>query len=642
MSLTKASYSMIEGAVVNVKDFGAKGDGIHDDTDAIQAAIDYAIKQYDPTETTNNVNSVEYYWQQKAVYFPRGKYQILATLNLSFRNHFTMFGEDKFNTSIWYNPPAPTGGIVIDARCSSWATFKNFQINQGFKARTGIYCAGNGVNAPGSKGNVTENTFRDLMFWCQQGDLSPPYNDYPDTYDPLDAMLCVHTIEGNPGYDSMDDSVIENCLFSANSLNNGFAIATSSGYNRITNCDAFAANGILLGNGAAFALTDSTFVLYGPEVEDGSHNHAMIKYSPEDTLISNIYVTNCYLESNNYYGTGWGAKVAYYFQSATPPAPDLQSRPRMSFRGGLYSAGRNDQFQFDIQANRRATINIYDVDLQGNNQAVIFAPDSSVSIYSKNTASSGSSNTYQTWLPVAYNSLNLHYDNPDYSVSGSSVPDASLTITATNYASGLDFFDMDTALAVSSTTNGNVTITLQKNATITKSITLRSNITIALNGFSLTVNANVYNEGSLTITNIPGSATQGGSLLSATNAILNYGSLKVTNTTMTTAIGAKSGVASFSKVAFSGSGSNIVLDDDAQVYIDGTTSTFVGTGEIVYINGNLGKAVLRRANYTAPATGSWRVGTVVEAITPVSGQYVGSVCTVSGTPGTWNAFGAIL
>ena len=641
MSLTKATFSMIEGAVVNVLDFGAKGDGIADDTDAIQAAFDYAIKQYDPTETTNDTSNVEYYWKQIAVYFPKGKYQVLTTLNLSFRNHFTVFGEDKFNTSIWYNPPAATGGIVIDMRCSSWATIKNLQINQGFKARTGIYCAGNGVNAPGSKGNVTENTFRDLMFWCQQGDLSPPYNDYPDTYDPLDAMLCVYTTEGNPGYDSMDDSVIENCLFSANSLNNGYAIATSSGYNRITNCDAFAANGILLGNGAAFAVTNSTFVLYGPEVEDGSHNHAMIKYSPEDTLISNIYVTDCYLESNNYYGTQWGAKAAYYFQSATPPAPDLQSRPRMSFRGGLYSCNKNDQILFDIQANRRGAINIYDVDLQGDNQALIFAPDSSVNIFSKNTASSASSGTYQTWLPTAYNSLNLNYDNPDWSISGSSVPNVDLNVTSTNYVSGLDFFNVDTALAASSTTNGNVTITLQKNTTITKSITLRSNVTIALNGYNLTVSALIYNEGNLTITNIPGSATQGGNLIGSTNGIINYGTLSVSNTTMTAAVNAKTGKASFSKVAFSGSADNVIVDGDAQVYIDGTTSTYVGSGNVAYLNSNLAKAVIRNTAYTAPGTGTWRVGTVVEAITPVSGQYIGSVCTVAGTPGTWKAFGAI-
>lgn len=38
MALTKATYSMIEDAPLNVKDFGAVGDGVADDTAAVLAA----------------------------------------------------------------------------------------------------------------------------------------------------------------------------------------------------------------------------------------------------------------------------------------------------------------------------------------------------------------------------------------------------------------------------------------------------------------------------------------------------------------------------------------------------------------------------------------------------------------------------
>lgn len=39
MSLTKVSYSMIQGSPINVVDYGAKGDGLTDDTAAVQAAL---------------------------------------------------------------------------------------------------------------------------------------------------------------------------------------------------------------------------------------------------------------------------------------------------------------------------------------------------------------------------------------------------------------------------------------------------------------------------------------------------------------------------------------------------------------------------------------------------------------------------
>lgn len=67
MSLTKVSYSMITGAPVNVKDFGAVGDGVTNDTVAIQAAIDSVVASAIPN----------------TVYFPAGTYKCTTTLNVN-------------------------------------------------------------------------------------------------------------------------------------------------------------------------------------------------------------------------------------------------------------------------------------------------------------------------------------------------------------------------------------------------------------------------------------------------------------------------------------------------------------------------------------------------------------------------------
>jgi hypothetical protein len=73
MSLTKVSYSMIDGAYVNVLDFGAVGDGVADDRAAIQAAID--------SVSANNSNI--FYTKGGTVFLPSGKYRVTGTIYLT-------------------------------------------------------------------------------------------------------------------------------------------------------------------------------------------------------------------------------------------------------------------------------------------------------------------------------------------------------------------------------------------------------------------------------------------------------------------------------------------------------------------------------------------------------------------------------
>ena len=48
MALTKAHNRMVENAPANVKDFGAVGDGVTNDTIAIQAALDASNNVFIP------------------------------------------------------------------------------------------------------------------------------------------------------------------------------------------------------------------------------------------------------------------------------------------------------------------------------------------------------------------------------------------------------------------------------------------------------------------------------------------------------------------------------------------------------------------------------------------------------------------
>lgn len=93
MSLTKVTYSMIVGSAANVKDFGATGDGVTDDTLAVQAAID---------SLGDNKGTV---------YFPPGEYRISRNIGINDRwgikitsSNVTLLGNQaslrRYNTDI--------------------------------------------------------------------------------------------------------------------------------------------------------------------------------------------------------------------------------------------------------------------------------------------------------------------------------------------------------------------------------------------------------------------------------------------------------------------------------------------------------------------------------------------------------------
>ena len=89
MALTKVSYAMINGDVANVLDYGAVGDGVADDTAAIQAAIN----------------------SQKSVFLPRGVYLVDPDVGLVVQNGTAIIGEGKTDSFI---VAKPNGGTMAE------------------------------------------------------------------------------------------------------------------------------------------------------------------------------------------------------------------------------------------------------------------------------------------------------------------------------------------------------------------------------------------------------------------------------------------------------------------------------------------------------------------------------------------------
>ena len=140
MALTKASYSMIAGAAINVIDFGADPTGVADSTAAIQAAINKqeALAQVFGRGAIQGA-PLENYQVGTApfVYFPKGKYNI--------SNVLTYYGYSKFvgEQSIIYQSD-PTKDIFTSTTINQ-NEFNNLQFVGGNRH---IYAA-NGTNFEG-------------------------------------------------------------------------------------------------------------------------------------------------------------------------------------------------------------------------------------------------------------------------------------------------------------------------------------------------------------------------------------------------------------------------------------------------------------------------------------------------------------
>jgi hypothetical protein len=97
MALTKATFSMVEGAYFNVQDYGAVGDGVVDDTAAIRACIAASNAEILAGNTGIFGAYAPFVGTQPTVYFPTGVYKItdyLTADNADTVNYTNFCGEN--------------------------------------------------------------------------------------------------------------------------------------------------------------------------------------------------------------------------------------------------------------------------------------------------------------------------------------------------------------------------------------------------------------------------------------------------------------------------------------------------------------------------------------------------------------------
>lgn len=99
MSLTKVSYSMIQGEYLSVLDFGADPTATTDSSAAFQAAIDEA------------------YTARKSIYVPTGGYLIADTLVCNTNTVLVgEYGQNNFGATLYWAPAAPSNSTMLEVK----------------------------------------------------------------------------------------------------------------------------------------------------------------------------------------------------------------------------------------------------------------------------------------------------------------------------------------------------------------------------------------------------------------------------------------------------------------------------------------------------------------------------------------------
>ncbi len=133
------------------KDYGAKGNGLADDTAALQQALD-------------DLGTPGY---PSVLYIPSGTYLVTSTLTVTNRWGIAIIGQDPSNTTLLWRGEA--GGDILLLNGFKWSRISRLTFDGDGSAGAGINSGWDGAYYDQSENNITDCVFTDLQFGIRFG-----------------------------------------------------------------------------------------------------------------------------------------------------------------------------------------------------------------------------------------------------------------------------------------------------------------------------------------------------------------------------------------------------------------------------------------------------------------------------------------
>lgn len=147
MSLTKATYSMINGASINILDYGAYNDGTH------------------PTETTAAIQAA--FNSGKSIYIPVGTYACNSNITVSATTDFEsyhIFGDGRESKLVF-----SSGGLVFSGKAAKNSVLERFYVEMSGTGQIGIDFVDTSVSSAPTRWAVRDIWVRSTVNYTNTG-----------------------------------------------------------------------------------------------------------------------------------------------------------------------------------------------------------------------------------------------------------------------------------------------------------------------------------------------------------------------------------------------------------------------------------------------------------------------------------------